>query len=441
MRAIAAIVLIIGLLKFAQEAPDLLKKIFNFGGDLLTGMDLNPRGQLKRQAEPAIHGAGRVGSAVAGGIGGAAAGAARARANANDDFKANGGKEGAHIRRGIHRGLSTLGGGVRGMIRGGANGFRNSSDSLNPRDMYGQLMSGTKEGHAAAQRQSQSYREGGSTNLFKRALTKAGKRVTEFGTDHIIDPATGFARSVASNATSNEATKIFENIKANNANAMTVTGTNGDVEKLKAAKDSAIAKVREAQAAGSDINEIKKDLKIKDDNNEIKTYGDLVKKINDNFKTQKQELLGSKFNDSDPNKRMSDDSVKLISQWNKDTIDNFKNNASLLSKNDLNTVLKAMTKEMNLQADLDSDGNIKDLTSALNSVTNKLENMNKAGNAQEIEQMRQTGAELMKHLDTLQGQMNNVNTNINNKQALADARKPAQPAPDAGGKKESGGSK
>ena len=35
MKAIACVVLMIGLLKFAQDAPDLLKRVFGFGGDLL----------------------------------------------------------------------------------------------------------------------------------------------------------------------------------------------------------------------------------------------------------------------------------------------------------------------------------------------------------------------------------------------------------------------
>ena len=48
MKGIACVILVIGLLNFAKEAPELFKSVFSFGGDLLKGLDLNPHGQIKR---------------------------------------------------------------------------------------------------------------------------------------------------------------------------------------------------------------------------------------------------------------------------------------------------------------------------------------------------------------------------------------------------------
>ena len=95
IKAIACVVLIIGLLNFAKEAPDLFKKLFSTDG-LFSGIDLNPHGQIKRNLQNAgstiktganfvkgvgngiaapFKGAATVGKAISGGIAGARAGA------------------------------------------------------------------------------------------------------------------------------------------------------------------------------------------------------------------------------------------------------------------------------------------------------------------------------------------------------------------------------
>lgn len=122
MKAIAAIVLIIGLLKFAQEAPELFKKLFSFGGGLLEGMDLNPRGKLRGDLSGAANTARGIGTAAKGFghavstpfRGGAALG--KGVAGAFQGAKA-GGKEGGFL------------GGTRGLIAGARAGAHNQGFS------------------------------------------------------------------------------------------------------------------------------------------------------------------------------------------------------------------------------------------------------------------------------------------------------------------------
>ncbi|MCR4581621.1 MAG: hypothetical protein K5666_03830 [Bacilli bacterium] len=54
-KCLAIVAFIIGLLKFAQDAPDLIKKVFSggLGGGLLNGIDLNPKGQIKKNIDAA----------------------------------------------------------------------------------------------------------------------------------------------------------------------------------------------------------------------------------------------------------------------------------------------------------------------------------------------------------------------------------------------------
>ena len=116
MRAIAAIVLIVGLLKFAQEAPDLFKKLFNFGSGMFEGLD--PRGKLRGDLTAAANTARGIGNAAKGFghavatpfRGGAALG--KGVAGAFQGAKA-GGKEGGFI------------GGTRGLIAGARAGAHN----------------------------------------------------------------------------------------------------------------------------------------------------------------------------------------------------------------------------------------------------------------------------------------------------------------------------
>ena len=123
MRAIACAVLIIGLLKFCQDAPELFKTLFSAGGDMLKGMnpfgaakrDLQAAGKTLTQAKDAGKAVGhalgtpfRAGAAIGKGAAGAIAGA-KAGANANEDQNF----------------FNKLVGGARGLVAGGSAGVHN----------------------------------------------------------------------------------------------------------------------------------------------------------------------------------------------------------------------------------------------------------------------------------------------------------------------------
>ena len=116
MHAIACVILMIGLLKFAQDAPDLLKTLFSNGSSLLKGMNLNPKGQLKNDiagaAKTAV-GAGKLGAGIGKGAIGAYAGA-------KTGFKTGKGSE-----TGLGGFLHGMAGGARGMVAGGSAGVHN----------------------------------------------------------------------------------------------------------------------------------------------------------------------------------------------------------------------------------------------------------------------------------------------------------------------------
>ena len=117
-KAIACIILMIGLLKFAQEAPDLFKKIFAAGGNLFAGIDLNPHGQIKRDltaAGKSVQAIGAGAKAIGNGV------AAPFRAGAAIGKGAVGGVMGA--KAGAQAGGFL--GGARGLVAGAQAGAHN----------------------------------------------------------------------------------------------------------------------------------------------------------------------------------------------------------------------------------------------------------------------------------------------------------------------------
>ena len=124
MHAIACVILMIGLLKFAQDAPDLLKTLFSNGSSLLKGMNLNPKGQLKNDISGAAKtavGAGKLGAGIgkgaAGAVTGFGKGAVGAFAGAKNGFRTGKGSEG-----GLGGFFHGMAGGARGMVAGGSAG-------------------------------------------------------------------------------------------------------------------------------------------------------------------------------------------------------------------------------------------------------------------------------------------------------------------------------
>ena len=114
IKAIACIVLIVGLLKFAQEAPKLFKDMFD-GGKLFDGLDLKP-GAARRDLAAAgktVKGIGAGAKAIGQGV------AAPFKGMATAGKAISGAVSGAHA--GAVNG-GGFGGGVRGLIAGGKAG-------------------------------------------------------------------------------------------------------------------------------------------------------------------------------------------------------------------------------------------------------------------------------------------------------------------------------
>ena len=438
MKGIACVILILGLLKFAQDAPNLFKSIFSFGGDLLKGLNLDPRVGMKENLGYAK----KAGSAVFGGLGGAIAGTARGIRQAGQDHNAVGGQDG--FGRKFHTLTAGVAGGLRGMVRGGRNGFQNSSGN-----MFNQLMSGTEQGNIAAQMNSQHYRDGGSANPIGRFIHNAGTTLSDFGHDHFAEPWRNFAGNVSGRNTSSEAAQIFVNTKANNTAAMTATGTNIAVTNLTNARDEAKNKIREANALGMNYGEMLAELGmtaqsardkaaqlaeagykvngvtldangnavVDESKFNAKTLQDIV---DGTFKTDKLAALNTNFNN------MNNKNKKIIAEYNKETVDNLKDNMGLLSEADLSSLFSGMakdaafhdafksggftiTKQNNKDVILDRSGNVAS-TDQLRSFV--MQNLEASTNANTV-----SGSSMMQ-LDALQSQLKKVNDTIENRKAL-----------------------
>jgi len=456
MKGIACVILILGLLKFAQDAPDLFKTIFAFGGDLLKGMNLDPRGQLRNDFTTASKPIGKVAGGLAGAAGGLAAGAARGFRQARADYEANGGRN--RVGRYLHTAGATLAGGTRGLVRGGRAGFTNSSGSLMPGEMFNQVMSGTEQGNIAAQMNSQHYRDGKSTIGLFRFGNNIATGVHDAWTDHVAEPWGNFIGNVSGRNTASEAAQMFATTKANNTAAMTATGTDVALGDLKNAKDEAKNKIREANALGMSYSEMLTELGMtqgsainkareilgkgyKVDGMSLDGNGNVVvdqskmgaKTLQDivdgTFKVDKEALLQTKF------KGMNDENAKIIAEYNKETVDNLKDNLSLLGQDDVNSLIKGLSgnasfKDLGITTGTDSHGNMTfqhngtSITGsqALDTIMREL---SKTTDAKHLKFKDQNGdisgaegAQSMMQLDALQTELKKVNDSITNRKAL-----------------------
>jgi hypothetical protein len=418
MKGIACVILILGLLKFAQDAPDLFKTIFAFGGDLLKGMNLDPRGQLRNDFATASKPIGKVAGGLAGAAGGLAAGAARGFRQAGADYNAahHGSK---HLPgRILHTAGATLAGGARGLVRGGRTGFTNSDGSLMPGNMYSQLMGGADQGNIAAQMNSQNYREGDSTFIGGRIVRRIGNGFIEFGSDHVVDPARDFIGNVSGRNTASEAAQMFATAKANNTAAMTATGTDIAMGELKTARDDALGNIREARASGTDINELMEELHIAANKRQgINNYDDLIKMVKNDFTSQKRNTLNKKF------ENMNDENKRIIAEYNKQTLDNFEENVSLLGEADLKDLLNNIKlKDANgndiAGANLSANASSADIQRALSNMMSRLRQSADVNHLTNTE-----GGSLMLNMDALQTQLKNTNDTIEHRKALQEHNK------------------
>ena len=142
IKCIATVLLILGLLKFAQEAPELVKTMFNSGGNLLAGMNLKPG--VRKHIEDNKFGMAGIGAA-AGLVGGMIGGGANAVRTAKQ-------RNGGNGRFGSNAGAAIYGG-LRGAMTGAVHGAKNAPKDLSRK--------GFGEGMEASIRASQdSYNKG-----------------------------------------------------------------------------------------------------------------------------------------------------------------------------------------------------------------------------------------------------------------------------------------
>ena len=123
LKSVTMVVLILGLLKFAKEAPELFKSIMDNGGGLFKNLDLKPGAKRRVESnEYAMKGL----SAGAGTVSGIAASFAQRYRQAGHDADGNKLKNASRI----GKVLTALSAAPRGLITGTKAGFKNSSSDL-----------------------------------------------------------------------------------------------------------------------------------------------------------------------------------------------------------------------------------------------------------------------------------------------------------------------
>lgn len=315
---IATVVLILGLLNFAKQAPELVKEMLNNGG-IMNGLDFKP-GVKKRitDNEYAMKGA----STAIGGAGGAIGNFARRynerRGQQNDDKRGvaawgNIASAAAYAVRGV----------PRGMVAGGKNGFKNSMDDLSISDTIQQFNQGVSTGQKEGVRVENLKREAptkapfeNSNNIFGKAINKA---VTE--TERTI-----VASNLAQDAIGhwNELKNTKENIKGVNSDVSDQTLElykvfqelgNMSLENMKKQTefiDKAIEDMKKKIAKGESVEiippganaPVKLDLSDSNVYSTLKKYGD----------EQRKAFLSDYLNTNDEKRKTAEQSISKIAK-------------------------------------------------------------------------------------------------------------------------------
>lgn len=137
LRSITMVILILGLLKFAKEAPELFKSIMDNGGGLFKNLDLKPG--AKRRVESNDYAMKGI-SAVGGALTGAAANVAKRYKLAGENEKSNA----------VTRAITALSAAPRGLITGTKAGWENSSKTI--KDLKKTYGASIDDAHASLQR-------------------------------------------------------------------------------------------------------------------------------------------------------------------------------------------------------------------------------------------------------------------------------------------------
>lgn len=137
LKSITMVILILGLLKFAKEAPELFKSLMDNGGNLFKGLDLKAGVKKRIEANDyAMKGISTVGGAAAG-----------VRANFSKRYNLAGENAKSNA---VTRAISAISATPRGLISGAKSGWDNSSKTF--KDMKKTYGAAVDDAHASLQR-------------------------------------------------------------------------------------------------------------------------------------------------------------------------------------------------------------------------------------------------------------------------------------------------
>lgn len=180
-KCIATVCLILGMLQFAKDAPDLFKTLFSNGGNLFSGLNFSPKIRSHVESNPYAMKAIGMGTGMAGGVAGAIG------KRFKESYDAGGGKY-TGTSNVLKSGLAALTAVPRGIVSGARNGFKNSPTKLTGKG----TMEGALGGLNAAQSSLDNRSFSDTRDNIKNALHAAndpnsgksfGEAVRQFGHD------------------------------------------------------------------------------------------------------------------------------------------------------------------------------------------------------------------------------------------------------------------
>ncbi len=139
-KCIATVCLILGMLKFAKDAPDLFKTLFSNGGNLFSGLNFSPKVRSHVESNPyAMKGIGTLSGMTSGAVGAMAK-------RFSDSYSAGGGSVTGTSSVGKSL-LAALSAAPRGLVSGGRSGFKNAPTKLTREEFKNVTNSGVTASH------------------------------------------------------------------------------------------------------------------------------------------------------------------------------------------------------------------------------------------------------------------------------------------------------
>lgn len=225
-KCIATVCLILGMLQFAKDAPDLFKTLFSNGGDFFSGLNFSPKVRSHVESNPYAMKA--IGAGV-GGVGGVVGAMGK---RFKESYDAGGGKY-TGTSSVLKSGLAALTAAPRGLISGTKHGLKNSPTKLTRKG----TMEGALGGLDAAQTSLDNRAFMNTRNNIKNAIhdindANSGKSFKDVARQFIHDQ--GDAVNDWSSEEHAKAQQKWENFKA------TLTGTRRDFTRATTAAQTVV---------------------------------------------------------------------------------------------------------------------------------------------------------------------------------------------------------